>query len=933
MKGISHQQAVKLIHLRLDGLLKGNQNPSLDAHLESCDSCRAYATELDIVTRRLQNEFQARWDWNAEPSQRVFDYVSTKARKLPMTNRISSALRLMASVSFVAILLLGINFVILQMKNNPILTTGTQSVSGSELNDNRLIAFTSEKDGNFEIYTMNGDGSNLTNLTNNPAQDVNPVWSPDGKQIAFESDRTGTKQIYLMDSDGSNIVQLTHDEVDHQLPVTGDGRHSIWSSDGSKILFLQNDQDGKSWTLSSISINGENKTTLFSDTRRFATASWSPNGEHIGLFLFDEPEPDRLLPNLYVVDADGSNLREIQKFLSSEEHFFVPYVWSSDGQSVVFPAQKLDPYSQTIYELRLSDNSLTTVTSINAMLFDWYDGITLITNFNIQSHPLVWLRPDGTSTTLDYLNGANAADCYMDKERSLHGNLTIGSYCKQDNKVMFYWTNADGSTIQELPDLEVPAVNGGHIGGLTLSPDETFVTLNFESDDETNLYIWNIEDALNDPSVQPIRMVVSSGELHYFPSWQPVVNNDILEEEQAQTDNRLIAFTSDQGGNAEIYTMHADGTNLTNLTNLSAHDVNPIWSPDGKRIAFESDRTGFIQIYTMNPDGSNLIQITNEEADHAIGTQYGNTPEPWSPDSKKIIFSETVRGDANNMLYVMDADGSNKIALAGEPGSYTFLGWSPDGQKIVYQISNASDNGDTRIMVANIDGTSTSDGLFFEGDGGRTHHQIHWETSGQFITLSSNSERPTWGLWNLTRFYTTETDYINYIGSNPILVTSDSPIVAIFDRTYVVENQDSLSWFVYSGAPIPFAPWSFVDLCKTPTDPLVAETFHTISPDKQWDFVSLICPDGITYFFLMNSDGTKIEQLDSSIPGQSQVNEVSWSSDGQHVLVTTSTGSTTNRTNLFRFDVQEMLNTPSAKPVQLTTDEAWKYGAAWQPIP
>ena len=56
---------------------------------------------------------------------------------------------------------------------------------------------------------MNVDGSNQINLTNNPAKDDNPVWSPDGKQIAFNSDRDGNQEIYVMNADGSNPTNLT----------------------------------------------------------------------------------------------------------------------------------------------------------------------------------------------------------------------------------------------------------------------------------------------------------------------------------------------------------------------------------------------------------------------------------------------------------------------------------------------------------------------------------------------------------------------------------------------------------------------------------------------------------------------------------------------------------------------------------------------------
>ena len=61
------------------------------------------------------------------------------------------------------------------------------------------IAFTSFRDGNGEIYVMDADGSNLRNLTRNPAWDSRPAWSPDGAQIAFTSDRDGNWEIYVID--------------------------------------------------------------------------------------------------------------------------------------------------------------------------------------------------------------------------------------------------------------------------------------------------------------------------------------------------------------------------------------------------------------------------------------------------------------------------------------------------------------------------------------------------------------------------------------------------------------------------------------------------------------------------------------------------------------------------------------------------------------
>jgi TolB protein len=75
--------------------------------------------------------------------------------------------------------------------------------------DGRKIAFTSDRDGNREIYVMNADGTGLTRLTNDDVDDENPSWSPDGNQIAFNRRVLGHLQIFVMNADGSAPTRLT----------------------------------------------------------------------------------------------------------------------------------------------------------------------------------------------------------------------------------------------------------------------------------------------------------------------------------------------------------------------------------------------------------------------------------------------------------------------------------------------------------------------------------------------------------------------------------------------------------------------------------------------------------------------------------------------------------------------------------------------------
>lgn len=92
------------------------------------------------------------------------------------------------------------------------------------------IVFQSNRDGNFQIYSMNDDGTSLKRLTNSPSYDVSPSWSPDAKRIVFASDRGGNWDIYTMSSDGEDVKRLTSPPGSNSAPS--------WAKGGTKILFV-----------------------------------------------------------------------------------------------------------------------------------------------------------------------------------------------------------------------------------------------------------------------------------------------------------------------------------------------------------------------------------------------------------------------------------------------------------------------------------------------------------------------------------------------------------------------------------------------------------------------------------------------------------------------------------------------------------------------
>jgi dipeptidyl aminopeptidase/acylaminoacyl peptidase len=92
--------------------------------------------------------------------------------------------------------------------------------------DGSKIAFRSARDGNFEIYSMNADGTNPVRLTENEAIDRDPTYSPDGSRIAFSSIRDGNFELYYMNADGSMETRITTNTFEDARPSWGNSSKS-----------------------------------------------------------------------------------------------------------------------------------------------------------------------------------------------------------------------------------------------------------------------------------------------------------------------------------------------------------------------------------------------------------------------------------------------------------------------------------------------------------------------------------------------------------------------------------------------------------------------------------------------------------------------------------------------------------------------------------
>jgi Tol biopolymer transport system component len=107
--------------------------------------------------------------------------------------------------------------------------------------DGMQLAFGSSRDGDFEIYAMQADGTATRRLTDSPGVDMRPAWSPDGRQLAFTSMRDGNYEIYSMRADGTALRRVTnHPERDDFAQWHPNGKQllTISERDGAFDLYL-----------------------------------------------------------------------------------------------------------------------------------------------------------------------------------------------------------------------------------------------------------------------------------------------------------------------------------------------------------------------------------------------------------------------------------------------------------------------------------------------------------------------------------------------------------------------------------------------------------------------------------------------------------------------------------------------------------------------
>ena len=751
------------------------------------------------------------------------------------------------------------------------------------------IAFVSDRDGNKEIYIMNGDGSNQTRLTDNYVDDYDPSLSPDGARVVFCSMRDNNEEIYIMNAFGTGTLRLTNSSSsDRQPRFSPDGTKIAWTSnrDGDDDIYIM-DADGKNQKKLTNSMANEYSPCFSPDNKRIAFCSDYQEG----------------ISQVYFMNMDGQGWTQTTNIPGGS---FNP-CFSPDGlRLIVWAATATD----TIYTMNIGETGAQVLRSGSGTLSYSPDGegIAFVLNDNI-----CVMNANGSFPIIGY--GHNYSPSWSVgevKTGGICGNITCSlnstpicgamvEVWKGTTTISRAVTDVNGAfLIQGLvaepyfirawaDDYNTQCIQGtiSIIAGtdtpnifLSLTPVVKGGLVAFSSND--GIYLMNADGTVTTRLTPPINYIgTGSPPGYYAPNLSP--------------DGRMIVFSSNVGGNMDIYMMDTSGQNMVKLTNTTAVDDFPCFSPDGRFIAFVSGgdirlmniKAGSITTLlkaaqtttaiNFSPDGTRLIFCSSKDGlpqvysmdirgtitRNLTGSSSTNLSPSFSPDGKFIVFSSD-RDGGRHRLYLMEPDGSNQfpipINLDSELQDPCF---SPDGTRVIFWANNPD------LYTVRLDGSD----LKQLTSGTASDTEPSWSAG------AVGSGRIIGTIINKMDGYAVPGAIVNLYSSKQVMKTAVTDVFGdyIIPDVYIGEYMLTISY------PGRYALNRIPALVRVISDlPTIINA--SISPTGKKNgricFVSQAKDGTDTEIYIMNADGSNRQQLTSNLSNEKQP---CLSSDGEKI--------------------------------------------------
>jgi len=418
--------------------------------------------------------------------------------------------------------------------------------------DGNQVAFASSEGiigSKLHIYVkLIGTGGPPLQITNGPATDDNPVWSPDGRFIAFLRDIPGGTAILLIPALGGperKIAEILEGNVM--------GPYLSWSPDGNFLVTSHKDSPKEPAALFVVAIDGGEKRRLTSpppapnDFSGDSNPAFSPDGRTLAFIRTSDLRTGLcLLPVSDGLEPVG----EARQIPLGQTGYAA--AWTEDGREIVFGTLR-----QGLWRIGVSGSAARSAEPARLPFGDeaWYPAISR------RGHRLAYSkgRPEKKSIWRMAVPGGPSA---RDVVRASSSNRSFISSTQDDSAPQF-------------------------------SPDGERIAFVSERSGHPEIWVCNSDGS------SPVQVTSFHGPDVTTPRWSP-------------DGRRIAFDSDAEGGEFDIWVIGADGGKPVRMTTHPANDGNPSWSHDGRWIYFDSARTGEQQVWKMPADGGEATQLTRD---------------------------------------------------------------------------------------------------------------------------------------------------------------------------------------------------------------------------------------------------------------------------------------------------------------------------------
>jgi TolB protein len=528
--------------------------------------------------------------------------------------------------------------------------------------------------GQVGLFVADADGSNEHPLLGLGQIDYDPVWAPDGGSIVFTSDREGSADLFRVRPDGTGLERLT------DSPAYDD--QAAFSPDGKQLVFVTTRNGGTAdlWTMDLQTKKGK---ALTSGPGGDFRPSWSPDGKWIA-FSSDRGSTMPMgrgrwehlqLADIYLVRPDGSGLKR----LTTPGNFCGSPKFSADGARLV--AYCMD--AQDTLEIRRPnprpENELDTRTTLDTRLV----SIDIATGAmsDIQAGPGAKFNPSflpGDAVGYVRKDLPDAGIYYTGGRKGPKGDVRAAAWSPDGKRIAFHRRLAAPptnwlKTFSRNPQFDLTL--SGILPSFNATGDKFVITGRPVAPPlGATLQIVNAGTNKADVIYSDEKRNVMA------PSWTPSGDKILfgigVYNLFFNGFNGVVLKSEDRTeGGAQIAMVNADGTGFHEVTSGVNNNGFPSMAPDGKRFVYRS----------FGPDGEGLrIMNLETKAVTKLTEGYDNFPL-WSPRGDLIMFSRAAKGDYE--IYTIKPDGTGVKRLTFSRGNDAHMGWSPDGENIVWASS------------------------------------------------------------------------------------------------------------------------------------------------------------------------------------------------------------------------------------------------------